>query len=322
MKIIPSLAVVLVLFSLSNSQSAEPTKVIIGVAVPTLADLPLYIAVDKDFYKAENLDVLQVFFRSGPTVAQALVAGSIHFSTGFGSGTRAAMLGAPIKGIMGFQNKSPMVLYGRPESGIRSGADLKQKKIAVTGVGGTTDYAARAIVKHYNLDPNKDVSIVPVGSDSVFPALEKGLVDAAVLWPPATAMAEKLGMLKIQALGDLLELAATGIVSSDALIDKNPQLVKRFLRASVASIRFIQEPRRKDQIINYIVQEFKLARDLAERSFNLLLGTMSPNGTISRHAMENAILFASQRVNTSEPPQEIMKRMYAFHLLEEVLKGK
>jgi ABC-type nitrate/sulfonate/bicarbonate transport system substrate-binding protein len=94
MKIIPSLAVVLVLFSLSNSQSAEPTKVIIGVAVPTLADLPLYIAVDKDFYKAENLDVLQVFFRSGPTVAQVLVAGSIHFSTGFGSGTRAAMLGA------------------------------------------------------------------------------------------------------------------------------------------------------------------------------------------------------------------------------------
>ncbi len=215
-----------------------------------------------------------------------------------------------------------MVLYGRPESGIGSGADLKQKKIAVTGVGGTTDYAARAIVKHYNLDPNKDVSIVPVGSDSVFPALEKGLVDAAVLWPAATAMAEKLGMLKIQALGDLLELAATGIVSSDALIDKNPQLVKRFLRASVASIRFIQEPRRKDQIINYIVQEFKLARDLAERSFNLLLGTMSPDGTISRHAMENAIQFAGQRVNTSEPPQETIKRMYAFHLLEEVLKGK
>ena len=98
--------------------------------------------------------------------------------------------------------------------------------------------------------------------------------------------------------------------------------MKRFLRASVASIRFIQEPRRKDQIINYIVQEFKLPRDLAERSFHLLLGTMSPDGTISRHAMENAIQFASQRVNTSEPPQEIMKRMYAFHLLEEVLKGK
>ncbi len=28
------------------------------------------------------------------------------------------------------------------------------------------------------------------------------------------------------------------------------------------------------------------------------------------------------RVNTSEPPQEIMKQMYAFHLLEEILKCK
>jgi ABC-type nitrate/sulfonate/bicarbonate transport system substrate-binding protein len=113
MKSIAPLSVVLVLLLLSSSQSAEPTKVIIGVAVPTLADLPLYFGVDKGFYKTENLEVVQVFFRSVPTVAQALVAGSILFSTGFGSGTRAAMLGAPIKGIMGFQNKSPMVLYAR-----------------------------------------------------------------------------------------------------------------------------------------------------------------------------------------------------------------
>jgi ABC-type nitrate/sulfonate/bicarbonate transport system substrate-binding protein len=308
-------------FSFQVPESAEPTKVIVGVAVPTLADLPLYFGVDKGFYKTQNLEVVQVFFRSGPTVAQALVAGSIQFSTGFGSGTRAAMLGAPIKGIMGFQNKSPMVLYGRPESGIRSGFDLKRKRIAVTGVGGTTDYAVRTIVKHYNLDPNKDVSVVPVGSDSVFPVLEQGSVDAAVLWPPATAMAEKLGMVKIQALGDLLELAATGIVSSDAPIEKNSQLVKRFLRASVASIRFIQEPRHNEQVISYIVQKL-LGRDLAQRSFSLFLGTMSPDGTISRQAMENAVQFASERVSTSEPPQEMMKRMYAFHPLEEVLKHK
>src|SRR5215470_10210063 len=84
--------------------SAEATKVIIGVDAPTLSDLPLSVALKKDFFKSEGLNVLEVLFRSGPTAMQALVSGSIQFSTGFGTGTRAAMAGAPVKGIIGFNN--------------------------------------------------------------------------------------------------------------------------------------------------------------------------------------------------------------------------
>jgi len=157
-----------------QSFSAEANKVIIGVDAPTLSDLPLSVALKKDFFKSEGLNVLEVLFRSGPTAMQALVSGSIQFSTGFGTGIRAAMAGAPVKGIIGFNSKPAFILR---ESGIRSMADIRGKKIAVTGVGSTTDYAARAILTHYHVDPDKEATILAVGSESVFAALQKGSVD-------------------------------------------------------------------------------------------------------------------------------------------------
>jgi len=216
-----------------QSFSAEANKVIIGVDAPTLSDLPLSVALKKDFFKSEGLNVLEVLFRSGPTAMQALVSGSIQFSTGFGTGIRAAMAGAPVKGIIGFNSKPAFILYGRRESGIRSMADVKGKKIAVTGIGSTTDYAARAILMHYHVDPDKEATILAVGSESVFAALQKGSVDAAILWAPGFAVAEKLGMVRLQSLADIMELPGSGIVVSDQLIKENPLLIKRFLRSTL-----------------------------------------------------------------------------------------
>jgi len=58
---------------LPQSFSAEVAKVIIGMDAPTLSDLPLSLALKKDFFKPEGLNVLPVLFRSGPTAMQALV---------------------------------------------------------------------------------------------------------------------------------------------------------------------------------------------------------------------------------------------------------
>jgi hypothetical protein len=101
------LSIFVLISSVSPRESlcAESTKVIIGMDAPTLSDLPLSVALKKDFYKTEGLNVLQMLFRSGPTAMQALVSGSIQFSTGFGTGTRAAMAGAPTQGKIGYRHE-------------------------------------------------------------------------------------------------------------------------------------------------------------------------------------------------------------------------
>ncbi len=311
----------LVFFS-RQSFSAETTKAIIGVEAPTLSDLPLSMALKKDFFKSEGLNILEVLFRSGPTAIQALVSGSIQFSTGFGTGTRAAMTAAPLKGIIGFNNKPAFILYGRRESGIRSIADIKGKKIAVTGVGSTTDYAARAILTHHRIDPDKEVSILAVGSESVFPALQKGSVDAAILWAPSFAVAEKLGMVRIQSLAEILELPGSGVVVSDQLIKENPMLIKKFLRGTLKGFQYVHDPKNRDEIINSISKDFRLEPDIAAINYQFILGILTKDGLISRRAIETGIELTRQRVKTNEPTDELAKKMYDFSLLEEVQKGK
>jgi NitT/TauT family transport system substrate-binding protein len=314
-----------ILLSISNlpqSFSAEATKVIIGMDAPTLSDLPLSLALKKDFFKPEGLSVLPVLFRSGPTAMQALVSGSIQFSTGFGTGTRAAMAGAPVKGIIGFNNKPAFILYGRRESGIRSIADIKGKKIAVTGVGSTTDYAARAILTHNHIDPDKEVSILAVGSESVFAALQKGAVDAAILWAPGFAIAEKLGMVRLQSLADILELPGSGVVVSDQLIKENPLLIKKFLRGTVKGFHYVHDPKNKDEIVSSITKDFSLERDIADTNYKFMLSILSTDGNISQRAIENGIELTRQRVKTSESTSELIKKMYDFTLLEDVQRGK
>jgi ABC-type nitrate/sulfonate/bicarbonate transport system substrate-binding protein len=314
-----------VLFSIVISQegfSAEAPKVIIGIDAPTLSDLPLSVALKKDFYKPEGLNILQVLFRSGPTAMQALVSGSIQFSTGFGTGTRAAMAGAPVKGIIGFNNKPAFILYGRKEAGIRSIADVKGKKIAVTGVGSTTDFAARAILVHHHIDPDKEVSILAVGSESVFSALQKGAVDAAVLWAPSFAIAEKLGMVRIQSLADILELPGSGVVVSDQLIKENPVLIKKFLRGTIKGFQYVHDPKNRSEIINSIAKDFNLERDIAEANYEFILSILSTDGSISRRSIENGIDLTRRRVKTAESNSELAKKMYDFSLLEDVQRGK
>ena len=232
------------------------------------------------------------------------------------------MAGAPVKGIIGFNNKPAFILYGRRESGIRSIADIKGKKIAVTGVGSTTDYAARAILTHNHIDPDKEVSILAVGSESVFAALQKGAVDAAILWAPGFAIAEKLGMVRLQSLADILELPGSGVVVSDQLIKENPLLIKKFLRGTVKGFHYVHDPKNKDEIVSSITKDFSLERDIADTNYKFMLSILSTDGNISQRAIENGIELTRQRVKTSESTSELIKKMYDFTLLEDVQRGK
>lgn len=304
----------------SFAQTSESDKIIVSFPAPTITTLPFDVAVDRGFYKREGFEVLRLLLRSGPTAVQALVSGSTQFSTAFGAGTRAAMAGAPVKGLLSFSDKPTFSLYARKESGVFSGRDLKNKKIAVTSLGSSTDFAARTILTHYKLDPDKDATILAVGAENIFPALTGGSVDAAVLWPPIFAQAEKLGMVRVHFLRDLFRLPDTGLVTSDRLINEKPAYVKRFLRATLRGFQYVHDPKNKTDMVNYLVKNFNLERDVAETNYGFMLSNLSEDGRISKASIDNFIDIARQRVKASETNESLSKKMYAFHLLEEVLK--
>ena len=127
-------------------------EVLVAHPALTFGDIPYYIAREKGFYRDEGIQVKDLYIRGGVTASQALQAGSVHFTLALGTGVRAALSGMTIKAIMVYCDKPYHFLYARPDLGVRGAADLKGKRVAVTGLGSTTYYAARKVVERLGLD--------------------------------------------------------------------------------------------------------------------------------------------------------------------------
>jgi hypothetical protein len=118
------------------TNSARAEKIRTAIPQANLNYLSIYVADAKGFFKEEGLDNETVVI-SGPLSIAALLSGDVDYSGAGGSGMRAALKGAPIKGIMFQANRVTFFLVVDPS--IRSASDLKGKKIAIGSPGDTQD---------------------------------------------------------------------------------------------------------------------------------------------------------------------------------------
>jgi NitT/TauT family transport system substrate-binding protein len=97
---------------------------------------------------------------------------------------RAAITGVPIKAVAGIASRPLHVLIARP--GIKAPQDLKGKVIGVDSVAGTVDYLSRVALRHYGMEPDKDVKIIVTGeSPTRLAALRAGSIDATAIDTPS-----------------------------------------------------------------------------------------------------------------------------------------
>jgi ABC-type nitrate/sulfonate/bicarbonate transport system substrate-binding protein len=82
-----------------SSSAARAEKIRTAIPQANLNYLSIYVADAKGFFKDEGLDNETVVI-SGPLSIAALLSGDVDYSGAGGSGMRAALKGAPIKGIM------------------------------------------------------------------------------------------------------------------------------------------------------------------------------------------------------------------------------
>jgi NitT/TauT family transport system substrate-binding protein len=321
------LSVVLVVcaFVVSSFAQGQPTKTYVAHAAATLTDVPYYIAREKKFYLDEGLDVSSIFVQGRALSTQVLTAGSVDFSLAMGSGTRAALAGIPIKGIFVLNDKPFYVLYGRPDLGVRTAEDLRGKKIGVTGVGSMTELAARAMVNHFGMNPDRDVTILAIGGGAnVWSAIQSGSVEAAILWPPFDVIATKMGMRKILFVGEIINLPGGGVMAPDQVLKENPDKAKRFLRATLRGLRYFANEKNRSDSVAIMARVFQLDPEAALGTYDFLRSIQTKDGTISRATMESAIDVALQQnrdpkiLALSKDAQ--IRRMFDFSLIHEILK--
>lgn len=263
------------------SDAAQTPLETVRVGIPgKLVDFsPFYVGIKTGIYRGEGLEPQFIVMRSG-IIIPALLSGELDYTTIYGSTIRSAVSGLPLKVIATLITKQSFFLYAQPE--IKRVQDLKGKRIAISGFASSTDKAAREAIKPAGLEALRDVTLIAMGDTSVrFQSLLSGAIEAAILTPPYTVMAEQRGMRNLVWLGDILgDTPSNGLSTSSKKLKERPDQVQRFLRASVRSMIYIRE--HKQEALPILMKEFPgLDRNTLAGTLDFYLRAMSLDGRVS-----------------------------------------
>jgi ABC-type nitrate/sulfonate/bicarbonate transport system substrate-binding protein len=270
-------------------------KVRIGVSNYNISNLTVGVAQTKDFFKQEGIEA--EIIRMNPNVAtMALVSGDIDYSTLIGSVIGANLKGAKVKMIACSQDRTPLSLVGK--AAIKSVTELKGKTIGVGSYGSTPDIIARMVVKHYGVDPETEIKMLALGSDSArLTALKEGVVDAIIVAPPVDFEGKKMGFNILSRAGDILRFPYNGLGTSVEKITERPDGVKRVIRAIVRANGFIR--RNREGAIQVLVNWTKTKPEFAEAAYDSTVGVFSQDGTIPEDGLRLVIENFRKSMNIS-----------------------
>ena len=260
-KILGALVIVLLLFN--SADAADKVRISMTGFAGQFMTFPL--AQKRGFLKEEGIEA-EIIRISAAAGRAALSGGEVDYSTGIGgTAIGGALSGVPIKVVACFVPAPVLALVARPE--IKSVQALKGKTVAVLIFGGVAHFAARAVAKHFGLDPEKDLKYLAVGPpDARFAALSQGLVDAAVLGPPLDFAARKQGFNILARAHDVLVFPETGLVTSVKKIQDKPDEIKRVIRAGIKANRYIRSNR--DGTLQFLMEWLKLNREVATATYD------------------------------------------------------
>lgn len=244
---------------------------------------PIVYGIERGFYRREGLDLEFRFIRAD--LAAAAIAGSqeIDYMISAGTAFRAAIRGLPLK-LLAYSFKKPL-FYLLSQPSITSIKELKGKRIAVSSPQDTGGVAAKAAIRAAGLDPVQDVIYIAIGAASVrLAAMEAGSVAAAIMPVPWNLRMKRKGFPELSFAGGLLPEPLTGIATSVAKLEKNPEQIRKLLRGYLRSLRALRQER--GDVTQFIGQRFNLDAETSAEVYKIMLDTMSDDGTIPNAVME------------------------------------
>ena len=304
------LALAILFVSLPSLSRAER----IAMATPSrgLFEFPVVVAMRKGFYKSEGLDVDKIQMQPAIGV-KALISGDVDYLLAWGSALRAAVTGVPIKAVVGLASRPLHVLIARQE--IKTPKDLKGKVIGVDSIAGTVDYLSRVAVRHFGLEPDKDVKIIVTGeSPTRLAALRAGSIDATPIDVAFAVKAEDEGFRRLVYLGDLIELPLSGIAVMDQKLQTQRDQVRRVVRATVRGTRFMKQNRA--DTVQMLSDYLRITPAQSARAYDASINSFTDDGIISDKGVLLDVQLTKERLKlTKDIP---LSQLVDWSLVKEI----
>lgn len=265
---------------------AQEGKARIRISYPSvsIANLALFAAQQWNIFEQNGLEVESIQMRSQAANA-ASASGDIHYVAGVGPNSVAATLrGLPSKAVWFASERLVYSIVARPE--FKSLKDLRGKRIAVTGLGGTSEVVLRLGLEAAGENP-KDFIIIGLGAAQLMSGLESGSIEAANFNPPFLYFAKRKGFRELLDVGAHAQMPLGGLTASNTSIQNRAAELKRIIRSMQIARRMLLQA--KEKSVDFIVRAIKVDRQTAEDSYEDYRKTSSGSGVPSREGMEQIV---------------------------------
>lgn len=199
--------------------------------VPNIQFAPMYVAIEKGYFRQAGLDVeLDYKFE---TDGVALVgAGDLPFAVVSGEQVLLARAqGLPVVYVAAWYQQYPVSVVARSELGVVIPQDLRGKKIGLPGLFGANYVGLRALLAEAKMSES-DVTLDSIGFNQVelLAAGEQDVIVGYTANEPIQLRARGIPVTEIR-VSDYVQLASNGILASEKVIAEDPGLVRAFVGA-------------------------------------------------------------------------------------------
>ena len=224
---------------------------------------PLWVTKEAKLFEKYGNQVQLIFIQGASSAAAALSSGDAQV----GMFSPQVVVSTPALDLVMFGrlgNTMDNRIYAR--KGIKSLREVK--RLAISRFGSNADFAARYLLQREGLRPDTDVALLQVGNQANrIAAVETNNAEAAMLTPPMTLQARKLGMTLIADASKLgIPYSSLFFVSRRPYLTKNRADLVNFTKAMIEGVHYYKA--NKEFSMKVIGKYMKIEdREVVEENF-------------------------------------------------------
>jgi NitT/TauT family transport system substrate-binding protein len=312
-----SLIAVAIPFS-AVSQAQPLKKVRMGSSSTNVSFLAFYAALHRGFFKDEGID-LEIIYMAANLTSAAVLSGDLDYSAAVTGLIGGAVRGQPMKVLLFTVERPLLFLVSKKE--IKEPKQLRGKKIAGSSPGGSATLLAYEVLRHFGLEPGRDVSVLPMGGSAAgrFAVLESGVVDASLLSIPESIIALEKGYNELIFLGDIVQFAQNGFGTSEKKIRENPDEVYRMVRATLRGLQFVWDKNNQEAVTNIMMKQWKVNdRKMAAAMSKQVTRVLTKDARVKPEAVQT--LIDTQRENAKVTKAIPVSEVVDYSFLDKARK--
>jgi len=237
--------------------------------VPNTNHTGMYVALDKGYYDEEGLDVEIIQPTEGGS-ADLIAAGQGDFGISYQEQVtyaRTAKNPLPVKAIAAIIQHNTSGFGSPAEKGIENPKDFEGKRYGGWG-SPMEESIIKALMEKEGADFSK-VEMIDIGAMDFFTSVSTNVDFTWIYYGWDGVAAElkdfPLNFIKLQDVDPNLDFYTPVIVASEDTLINNPELAKRFLRATMKGYQLsISSP--KEAVVSLLKHAPEIDKDLAEAS--------------------------------------------------------